>query len=532
MTLLKGRIGSSLRRSSVFALGWVLSACTTLGPNYQEPEVQWLAQWQPDLYGQLSSENSQEAIDLAFWWQLFDDPVLNQLIHISKQENIDLRLAGLRILESRAQLGIVGSTLYPQLQQLSGSVIAAESRRRGGLLPDKDQGLINYQAGFGLGWELDFWGKYQRSIEAADAAFFSSVANQQNMQVLLSAQVTDLYFVYRTIEHRIAIAKSNADIQQRSFEITEKIYQEGQESELDLQQAKAQYLATLSTIPKLEMSLTTTRNALALILARPPGEIAELTVSSVKSLPKVDMVNLQHIPAHLLIRRPDIRSSAWQVAIQSAQIGIAESDYYPSISLSGTISWSGSTADAASDNGLIGVGPGFTWNIFDHGRIENNIRVQDARFQQTLERYQQTVLSAAREIDDAAIAIVKTSEQFVILEQAVQASERALSLANTRYREGYSSFQRVLDAQRAVFSRTEQLVLNRGEHVRSVVSLYKALGGGWTEHSIDELMPPPLKEIMEKRTDWGELLTTPNIESTENTAAELEPEYGASQYDQ
>lgn len=172
MTLLKGRIGSSLRRSSVFALGWVLSACTTLGPNYQEPEVQWLAQWQPDLYGQLSSENSQEAIDLAFWWQLFDDPVLNQLIHISKQENIDLRLAGLRILESRAQLGIVGSTLYPQLQQLSGSVIAAESRRRGGLLPDKDQGLINYQAGFGLGWELDFWGKYQRSIEAADAAFF------------------------------------------------------------------------------------------------------------------------------------------------------------------------------------------------------------------------------------------------------------------------------------------------------------------------------------------------------------------------
>ena len=131
-----------------------LAGCTTLGPDYQEPEIDWISKWQPDLYGVLDTPESRAAVDLRFWWRVFDDPVLNRLIEVTQQSNIDLRIAGLRILESRAQLGIADSNLYPQSQQLSGDVIAAESRRRGGDLPNKNQSLVSYQTGFSLGLSL------------------------------------------------------------------------------------------------------------------------------------------------------------------------------------------------------------------------------------------------------------------------------------------------------------------------------------------------------------------------------------------
>lgn len=209
------------------------------------------------------------------------------------------------------------------------------------------------------------------------------------------------------------------------------------------------------------------------------------------------------------MRRPDIRAAAWQVAAQSAQIGIAEADFYPSVSLLGSISFSGASDDSAPDNSLLSLGPGLTWNLFDHGRISNNVRVQDARLQQLIEQYQGTVLSAAREIDDAAIGVVKSLEQLDILTRSVAASQRALELANSRYREGYSGFQRVLDAQRAVFNQTEQEVINQGSHISFVVSLYKSLGGGWLEPSIENIIGDDLRETMQERSDWGGLLEMP-----------------------
>jgi len=486
-----------------FTLG--LTACTTLGPEYKEPKVEWFENWQPDLYGQVDNTSMQTEFDLRFWWQMFDDAALNNLIEISQKKNINLRIAGLRILESRAQLSIVDSSLYPQVLQINGSALATDTQRRGGALPSDDNNFTSYQAGFNLGWELDFWGKFQRGIESANAAFFNSVANQQNIQVLLNSQLVSLYYSYRTTEQRIDIARKNAEIQERSYKITENIYLAGQDSELDLQQAKSQYLATLSTIPKLQISLTKTRNALATLLARPPGVISELKTQPGK-LPSMNTLLLTDIPAKLLTRRPDIRSAAWQVAAQSAQIGLAEADYYPSISLLGSIGWSSTSDSDSPNNSSFSIGPGLTWNLFNFGRIENNIRVQDARLQQLIEQYQDTVLSAAREVDDAAISVVKTNEQINILTQSVKASERALVLANTRFREGYSDFQRVLDAQRAVFTQTDQALANRGSHINAIIDLYKSLGGGWSETSIEQLIPSTTRKTMEQRSDWGELL--------------------------
>jgi NodT family efflux transporter outer membrane factor (OMF) lipoprotein len=485
-----------------------LNACTTLGPDYQTPEVTWLDNWQTSLYGQVATAQQQAQADLRFWWTLFDDPALNRLIEEAREANPSLRIAGLRILESRAQLGIARSNLYPQSQQLGGAIDYVNTRRRGGSLPNNDDSFTSYQGGFNLAWELDFWGRFKRGIESADAAFFASIADQRNLQVLLSAQVADLYYAYRTTELRIRIARENAAIQKRSYEITEKIYRSGQQAELDLQQARTQYLSTLSTIPELQITLTKTRNALATVLGRPPGKLAELAGNTDK-LPSVEPLAIQGIPARLMMRRPDISAAAWQVAAQSAQIGIAEADFYPSIALFGSIGWSGDSRSASPNTGTLSLGPGVNWNILDHGRIANNVRVQDARLQQLIEQYQDTVLQAAREIDDAAISVVKAAEQQQVLSESVIAARRSLELANNRYREGYSDFQRVLDAQQAMFTQSERELVNQGSHVSAVIALYKALGGGWLDTPVQQLIPAQTRDAMEQHTDWGELLDSP-----------------------
>ena len=479
-----------------------------LGPDFQTPEVPWLDQWQSTLYGQAGSPEQRLAVDLRFWWLLFDDAALTRLIELARQENFSLRIAGLRILESRAQLGIASSGLYPQLQQLGGAIDYVNTHRRGGALPNDEQSLVSYQTGFNLGWELDFWGRFRRGIESADAAFFASIANQQDVQALISAQVADLYFAYRTTELRIRIARDNAAIQKRSYEITQRIYKSGEQSELDLQQAKTQYLATLATIPDLQITLNKTRNALCSLLGRPPADLPELAGQTEK-LPNIEPLVISDIPARLLMRRPDVRAAAWQIGAQSAQIGIAEADFYPSISLSGSIGWTGYSDSDRADTTSLAVGPGFSWNIFDYGRIENNVRVQDARLQQLIEQYQDVVVQAAREIDDAAISVVKFAEQHTVLRESASAARRALELANTRYREGYADFQRVLDAQRSLFSQEERELVNQGSQISAVIALYKSLGGGWIDMPLQELIPDEVRSTMQDRSDWGSLLGEP-----------------------
>lgn len=482
-----------------------LSACTTLGPDYQEPDVDWLKDWELSVPGKENTKAAQYQLDIRFWWQRFNDPVLNQLISTARRDNPSLRIAGLRIFESRALLGIAGSSLYPQVQQATGAVNYVNTQSHGG---GENMSYGTYQAGFNMAWEMDFWGRFKRGIESADAAFFASVANQADIQVLVSAQLSDLYFAYRITEARITIARKNADIQKRSYELTQQLFKSGETSELDLQQAKSQYLATLSSIPQLEITQVTTRNALAALLGRAPGNVPELA-SSDYILPATSSDSINNIPAQLLMRRPDVRAAAWQVATQSAQIGIAEADYYPSVSLIGSLGWSGSSLSDSSDETNLILGPALHWNIFDYGRIENNVRVQDARLQQVIEKYQESVLQAAREIDDAVYAVLKTDEQQALIDESAKAAQRALDIANTRYREGYADFQRVLDAQRALFSQAERQLINRGSHISAVISLYKGLGGGWVAMSAEQLIPRDTRETMSERSDWDDLLSAP-----------------------
>jgi outer membrane protein TolC len=218
----------------------------------------------------------------------------------------------------------------------------------------------------------------------------------------------------------------------------------------------------------------------------------------------IDAAVLDDVPAKLLLRRPDVRAAELLAAAQSARIGVAETDFYPAITLLGSIAWSATTLDGASDSRDLAAGPGLTWNVFDHGRISNNVRVQDARFQQLLEGYRDTVLQAAREADDAANGLLKALERERILGESADSANRSMSLASAQYREGYSDFQRVLDAQRALFQQQDTYLLSRSNAVSSLIALYKSLGGGW--HNELPLIDPATREQMQQRTDWGDLL--------------------------
>ncbi len=284
------------------------------------------------------------------WWRNFNDPVLEQLVAEAQRVNPDVRTAGLRIMEARAQLGIAGSTLYPQVQQATGEVLGVGEHRSGA----PDTTAVAFNAGLGIGWELDFWGKFRRGIEAADAGYFASIAQYDDLQVLMAAQVAALYCSIRTVEARLVIAGENAALQKRSLEIAERLFKGGSDSELDVQQAKALYLGTLATIPQLEGVLRQTQNALSTLLARAPGPLPEMAAGK-DVIPQAELDVIVDMPADLLRRRPDVRAAEMQLAAQSALIGVSVADLYPSISLLGSVGPVRHVLERVADRARVGA---------------------------------------------------------------------------------------------------------------------------------------------------------------------------------
>jgi outer membrane protein, multidrug efflux system len=483
----------------------LLSACTTVGPDFKRPQVPWLADWTGGSLESLTvdprvprSGQTQE------WWRNFKDPVLEHLVAEAQRVNPNVRIAGMRIMEARAQLGIAGSALYPQVQQATGAVLGAAEIRSGA----SDTTSLALNAGLGIGWEIDFWGKFRRGIESADAGYFASIALYDDVQVLMAAQVAGLYCSIRTVEARLVIARENAALQKRSLDITELLFKSGSDSELDVQQAKAQYLGTLATIPQLEGVLRQTQNALSTLLARAPGPLPEMAAGK-DLIPTAELAVIVDMPADLLRRRPDVRAAEMQLAAQSALIGVSVADLYPSISLLGSVGLSAVSLGGWTRALSLGLGPSLVWNVFDHGRLTNAVLLQDARFQQLYAQYQDSVLRAAREVDDAAVGFAKTGEEIALLAEAVKAARRSLDIATIQYREGLTDFQRVLDSQLVLFAQQERLVISRGNLTQNLIALYKAMGGGWEQGRSRPVLDEETGETMGKPSDWENLRAAP-----------------------
>ena len=493
-------------RAAAIAGTALLSACTTVGPDFQRPQVpSWLAQWTGGSLDSLTADRRIPRVgQLPEWWRTFHDPVLESLVAEAQRVNPNVRTAGLRIMEARAQLGIAGSALYPQVQQATSDLLWAGEHRTGA----RDTSAVTLSAGFQIGWELDFWGKFRRSIEAADANYFASIAQYDDLQVLMAAQVAAFYTSIRTLEARLVIARENATLQKRSLDIAERLFKGGNDSELDVQQAKAQYLGTLATIPPLESALRQTQNALSTLLVRAPGPLPEMTIGK-NVIPQAELAVIVDMPAELLRRRPDVRSAELQLAAQSALIGVSVADLYPSISLLGSIGLSATSLSGSSRALTWALGPSLVWNVFDYGRLSNAVLVQDARLQQLYEQYQDAVLRAAREVDDAAVGFARTGEQIVLLADAVKAAQRSLEIANIQYREGLTDFERVLDSQRVLFAQQDFLVSSRGSLTQNLIALYKAMGGGWEQGRSQPVLDDVTRETMNQRSDWKGVLEAP-----------------------
>ncbi|MBV1891800.1 MAG: TolC family protein, partial [Gammaproteobacteria bacterium] len=315
----------------------------------------------------------------------------------------------------------------------------------------------------------------------------------------------------------LRISRENIDIQERSFAITEVLYRHGQDSGLDMQQAQSLLLSTRSTIPSLEANLKKSRNALSILLGQAPGTLRTLLAKKKDpgSIPVIPVTIAVGVPADMLRRRPDVRQAELQAMAQNALVGFAEADLYPSFSLIGSVGLSaGGPVDDDFDNLFdsdaltYSIGPAFSWPFLSYGRIKNNIRVQDARLQQTLINYRETVLQAVQEVEDAMAGFKGSIQQTALLKKTVASSMRSNELATLRFREGFSDYQRVLDAQQALFSQQQRYVTSQSDKVRSLVALYKALGGGWQKPDSLPMLDAETRDTMQQRTDWGHLLDT------------------------
>ncbi|MDD5578824.1 MAG: efflux transporter outer membrane subunit [Methylobacter sp.] len=486
----------------------LLSGCM-VGPDYVRPPAETADQWleAEDQRLKTTSANDQD------WWKTFKDPILNRLIDRAYLQNLNIRVAGVRVLEARAQLGIAIGNIYPQNQQLTASLTKVHlSQRASQAAFSRIFDYAQTQIGLTASWEIDFWGKFRRAIESADAGFQAAVEDYNNALVSLTADVARAYITIRTLEKRLGIARQNVDTQKENLQIAEARYNGGTTSERDVEQARTVLANTQASIPTLEIGLRQQQNALSVLLGMPPRRMSDLMAATAQ-IPAPPVQVAVGIPAELLRRRPDVRNAEWQAAAQSANIGVTKADLYPAISLSGTFGFLSSDVGSFALGDVVlwksriaNFGPALQWNIFNYGQITNQVRVQDARLQELLISYQNTVLTAQREVEDNLVAFLRSQERAQSLGESTAAAQRSLNLATLQYRQGITDFTTVLTAQQALLSEQDSLASTLGDISNNLVGVYRALGGGWQIREGEDVVPDSIKEEMTKRTDWGGLL--------------------------
>lgn len=447
-------------------------------------------------------------------WRSFHDPTLDQLVLSAYHQNLPLQAAGVRIMEARAQLGIAVGNQYPQVQAVFANATGVQVSKHAANSVLADHNFWDFQIGFDALWEIDFWRKFHRDARAASEQYLASVADYDNALISLTAEVARTYAAVRTFEVLIDQATENAAIQAEGLRIAQSRFRHGATSELDVAQATTLLEDTRATIPRLEIGLKQAQNALCTLLAEPPGALDAMLAGS-KGIPAPPAQVEITVPTEVLRRRPDIRSAELNAAAQSERIGVAKADLYPSFSLAGTIgtqtsSGGGVLSGNSAFKNLFGsgsffyaFGPRLIWPIFNYGRIKNNVRVQDARFEQLLLDYQNTVIRAAQEVEDGMVGYMKSQEAAVFAQNAVVGAQRAVDLSFTQYREGAVDYQRVLDAQRSLLAEQNNLAQDRSSVATELISLYKALGGGWQIRAGQPFVPDSVRVRMQQRTNWG-----------------------------
>jgi outer membrane protein, multidrug efflux system len=465
----------------------LLSGCM-VGPNYRPPVTKLPSRWTDSDEGPRPQPNARPAVELARWWQSFNDPQLDTLIDEALASNFDEKIALSRIREERAYLVISQAALFPTLD-LGGSY----SRQRvsantpfGGfpqLFPLESN---YYQLGFDASWELDVFGGIRRGKQAAQADLAASVENERDVRVTLLAEVARDYVAVRALERRILIAQASLRDQSDSMKLTQERFQMGFAPKLDVLQARSLLASTQAQVPELENERSQTIHRLSVLLGREPDALST-ALSDTAPIPgsgDPDAIAVripEGLPSDLLRRRPDIRGAERDIAAATARVGVATADLFPKFSITGTAGLESiSTSDFFSaPSRLWTVGPSMTWPIFEAGQIRANISAQNAREEQALYVYRKTVLTALEEVDDALVAYAKERTRHEALVASAQAFAQSEVLARDRYEEGYSSYLNVLEAQRSLYTAQDAVAQSDQQLIDDLIALYKALGGGW-----------------------------------------------------
>jgi NodT family efflux transporter outer membrane factor (OMF) lipoprotein len=514
-----------------------LAGCK-VGPDFKAPTAPVAAQWtQPGEAAQASMQIQER------WWTAFNDPTLDTLIDTAFRQNLSLLAAGTRVLEARAKLGIAIGEFYPQTQQL-GAGLSYNQASNNDPSSSPTDALGNYWRsnwGLNVGWELDFWGRFRRGVQAADAAYLASIATYDDVLVTLLGDVASTYIGIRTLQTQLAIAQSNVVRQRMALQIARDRFAGGVATELDVFQAQNVLGQTEAAVPQYTAQLEQGKAALRVLLGMAPAPMDAL-LAGPPTIPVPPAAIATGIPADLLRRRPDIRSAELRAAAQSEQIGIAKADMYPAFRLSGLFGTSASNVrgndlgDMFSASAIqFGFGLDFSWPILNYGQITNNVRVQDARLQTLLVDYQNAVLRAQREVEGSLAAFIQGGMQVAQLQRSANAALSALGIAMEQYKMGTRDFTTVLTATQNLYTAQNTLASAQGSRATALANVYRALGGGWEIRAGSDFVNGATRDQMRQRTDWGRLLpatpqpqpaTTPLLPGPENRGPDIrKPEW-------
>lgn len=487
----------------------LLSACM-VGPNYKEPKTPVASHW-----AKKNSSIKETPYQNVTWWTVFKDPILTSVINQGYHNNLSAQIAGVRVLQARAQLAQSTGQLYPQQQAMIGNYTY---NRIGGsslqsFLPTN---FDDAALGFSANWELDFWGKYRRAVNSNDAAFLASVAAYDNTLVTLTADIAKSYIKIRTYETQIKVTKANIEVQRMGLKIALSRFNAGQVSLVDVEQAKTELAQTQASLPPLVNNVQTQKDALAVLLGTIPNNVDGLIHKS-KGIPRAPLGVAVGIPKETLARRPDVYQARMDAIAQSEAIGAVKASLYPALSLAGTFTFAANNIGSSSisnmfnwSNRSITAGPNLAWSLLNYGQITNAVRVQDAVFQESLLNYVNLVLKAQQEVQDSITAYIEAKNAVYYLTQANTSATKSLRLALIRYKEGETDFTPVLNAEQQQLSVEISLVSAQGDIPQALIALYRSLGGGWQIRGTNDVIPQELKAEMAARTNWGTLLKQQN----------------------
>ncbi len=458
-------------QTKIAVLAAVLAGCTTVGPDYERSKVELPAQY-PHATGEGTTAVSPE------WWSLYQDRTLDDLVQAARERNADLRLAAARVREAEALAREAGAAFWPELNA-AGS--AARNRVSTQVIPAPQPGVpverSQYQLSASTSFELDFWGRFARASEAAQANLLGTRFNQDLVALTLAGSIAQSYFTLRSLDAQIEVLDATIRVRRESRNIARTRAEAGLASELDVHQAQGALSDALvqrreagrvRALAERQLATLTGRLDLKLL----PGDLFAMP------LPPMPPAGL---PSSLLERRPDIRAAEQTLVAANAQIGVARAALFPSISLTGTLGAQSAELGnlLSSGAGIWSIGAGLALPLFDAGRREARVEQAEARRDQAVASYQRSIESAFREVSDALVSVAETTATEQELSMRLEAARSALELSNLRYESGYSPYLEVLDAQRTANEAELAFVRNRQARLAFSVDLMRTLGGGW-----------------------------------------------------